>query len=495
MSDQTLRDLADDIDELRALAAGADRRLAAFGERIADDIVSPATRDLLRRHTDDLRAAYRTVRDELAAPSHEVDALHERKDRIADTLRTLQGVTAAALAAADWQSPSFAHTLRSMAGTQTGRIDATITDYKRDVHLDAVAYEHAFRRAFVDAPLQFPPKAYVTTSGMAAFATVVTCLASGGAAKGAVLAGKGCYFENKDILERFFHGRVHPVDEMDTRAVIAAVDALRPSVIFLDSLCNTEDVAVPDLAVLLPAIEARCRARTTLVLDNTGLGPSFQPLCHLRRTSPLQLIVVESLNKFHQYGFDRVTGGIMWRNGMTPLALYACRQHLGTIMPDASVLALPAPDRALLARRMARIDRNAATLAAALDAHIRSQKRSALSHVVHPSLPSYRGAAWTNALPFRGGFFTIAFKTPFARPLFYTRFVSVVLDEAKRAGLQLTSGTSFGFSTTRIYLTALHAKKRAKPFVRVSVGTESAAQMEQLVEVFRRAADRMAFPV
>ena len=62
-----------------------------------------------------------------------------------------------------------------------------------------------------------------------------------------------------------------------------------------------------------------------------------------------------------------------------------------------------------------------------------------------------------------------------------------VIEEAKKRDLDLVSGTSFGFNVTRIYLTAMHADEIIKPFVRVSVGTETCDEIERLAQAFEAA--------
>lgn len=497
MMNQTLLDLADDLHALKVLAENAITRLELFRKRLTRQTVRLSTHAELERQISSLLDAYgRVIHDLTTAqprPDADLHSLHELKADTTDLLRTLQGTVGAMLASIDWQAPSFAHTIHSQAGTQTGKIEGTVNDYKRDTHIDANTYEGAFRSAFIDAPLHLPPPVYVTVSGMAAFSTAVTCLLTEGRADGNILVGSACYFQNKIVIDRLFQGRIHSVDEMRIDDILSAVDELQPSVIFLDSICNTAQVQMPDLARIIPAIAKRAKRRTTLVLDNTCLASSFQPLAHLPRLkNKLQLVVIESLMKYHQYGFDRVTGGVIWRNGLAPMGLSTCRMHLGTNMPDASVLAMPLPNRALLTKRLARFERNASYLAKHLDAHITFLRLTPFSHIVYPGLASYPGYAWTKDKPFHGSFFTIAFKSPFARPATYQRFISHAIAEAKHAGLQITAGTSFGYATTRVYLTALHSRNHAKPFLRVSVGTETYEEIVKLGEAFARAMNRMS---
>ncbi|MEY4722804.1 MAG: hypothetical protein RLZZ324_317, partial [Candidatus Parcubacteria bacterium] len=191
-------------------------------------------------------------------------------------------------------------------------------------------------------------------------------------------------------------------------------------------------------------------------------------------------------------GFDRVTGGIVWTPfSLLPTGLGRARVHLGTNMPDASVLALPEPDRELLMRRMRRMGRNAQTLAERLDEHLTGRTKGSVAHVVYPGLPSHSSAPWAKERWFHGSTLVLAFRTGFRTVARYQAFVNRVIDLARNARVDLVSGTSFGLDVTRVYLTAVHATDVTRPFVRVSVGTETAAEIEALTDVFISAIDSL----
>lgn len=502
---QTLEDIFEDFTELQYLATSAVRRLSHLHAQLRPGtLCPPETQAIINNLFTTIAPQYETLRTELQTAlvqrnswqASDIPTFLSLKMRGAHTLRTLQSLSAALLVATDWQAPSYLHTQSSEAGTQTGRIVGTVNDYKRDNHQDATAYEVAFRKAYIDAPWRFPPQVYATSSGMSAFATVVTCLRVAGKLEGRILVGKNSYFENKIVLEQFFAGQLQYVDEMDTDGILAAVTTYQPAAIFLDSLCNTENIAVADLSTLLPALSKILTRPTTLVLDNTCLGIHYQPFRNLPHLPhKLQVIVVESLMKYHQFGMDRVTGGIIWKDGLSPLGIFGSRMHLGTGMPDASVLAMPVPNRALLTARTLRMSRNATYLAETLQHHIAQKSLSPVSHIVYPGLNSHPAHAWSSKRTFQGSFLVLAFKPLFQHPSLYKRWIACAISEAKRAGVSLNAGTSFGFTTTRVYLTALHSNKTTTPFVRISVGTETAEELQKLASVFIRAIDSVVLPL
>lgn len=499
VSTQTLTDLAGDLAELLYLAGSGNHKLAMFQElaRRQANAYRPETTTLLTETIAPLARSYRELQQELeTALAHQatwqtgdIPQLTVLKKRSADLLKTLHLVGGAVSTAAEWQSPSFLHAVMSQAGKHTGAISGNINDYQRDFHRDGRVYEHAFRSEYIDA--RWTPSVVVTNSGMAALTTVIAGLHIEGKLNGPVIVGKSSYFEYKEVLDEFCPGRVTYVDEMDTDAIVATVKRLQPSAIFLDSLCNVETIAVPDLPRLIPALANVTTRPTTLVIDNTGLGPSYQPLRDLPRGTDLGVVVLESLQKYHQFGFDGVTGGIVWRDHATKLHLFRARMHLGTNIADASVVALPSPNREMLTRRMARLHRNATYLAHTLDTHYRTKRHLMVSHVVYPGLPSHPAYAWTQHLPFHGSFLTLAFRSLARMPMVYQAWLHLVIHEAKKVGIDLVAGTSFGFNTTRIYLTARHANKSTTPFIRISAGTETQEDVEKLAAAIIRATDKM----
>jgi hypothetical protein len=68
--------------------------------------------------------------------------------------------------------------------------------------------------------------------------------------------------------------------------------------------------------------------------------------------------------------------------------------------------------------------------------------------------------------------------------------VEAAVAEAAARGIALIGGSSFGFNTTRIYLTAARAEC-GEPFVRVAAGTEHAVDLETLADVLEVAVHRV----
>ncbi|KKU81399.1 MAG: putative cystathionine beta-lyases/cystathionine gamma-synthases protein [Microgenomates group bacterium GW2011_GWA2_47_8] len=453
-------DIRQTLDELKYLLGDADRRLQTFLCDIAKN-----KRHIHTHSYAESRAMALGYRQEIALLTKRLSSRDESVTRdTQEYLRTHQTLFGALITMTDWQSPSYTHTLASQAGRETGRIYATMNDYKRDQHWDAYRYEQAFLKENIDVLIKFPVHVHATSSGMAAFTTILLFLLGEKKATGKVLCGTSVYFENKALITQLFADQLIIVDESDTKKIIKSIDTYHPSVIFLDSLTNTPDVVVPDLSRVIRHLLS-AKKETHLVIDNTGLSIRFQPFPILfgRRTN-LRLIQFESLNKYHQFGMDRVTGGIIAALGGDTGKLFDYRAHAGTNITDVGAASLPTPNRSILAKRLTRHSRNAAFLARALKTWIHEHPNSPFTGISFPGVGSY---------------FTIKFKKRYNTIPSYRRFVKLSLAAAKRYNINVVSGTSFGLNTTRIYLTALRSKPNT-PFVRIAVGTEHIHALQSL---------------
>ncbi len=474
-----LTDLDGDLGELSFLCASGQQRLAELEADLAEACPNPSTREVLMRAAASSRRRYRALGGQLHALRGEaryaprsrslVDRVSAERASLADRMRVEQALLAGLVGAPDWQSPSFLHALAPAAGRQTGRIRAHWNDYKRDRHVDAEAYERRYVEEMIDAPAGV--RALLTGCGMAAFATILGWLSGEGRLAGPVLAGRGLYHESRLLLERMLPGRVRFVDESDTAELLRAIEVSRPAALFLDSLSNTAWMPVPDLRAVIDALRG---TDTYLILDNTCLSVTCQPFA--LAGEPVRMVVFESLLKYAQLGLDRANAGVILARSRDAESLEDYREHLGTNIPDVCVHALPPPDRGVLERRLARLERNAIHLAEAID-----ERAPPGVAVVYPGLGAHRRAGGAPWLRFRGGCLAVLFRTPERQIERQRRLVSEAVGEAGRRRVRLLAGSSFGFDTTRIYLTAARAE-RGTPFVRVAAGTEHRLELEALTD-------------
>jgi cystathionine beta-lyase/cystathionine gamma-synthase len=474
-----LRDLAGDFDELLFLCRCARAELAQAAADFDSACLEARTRDLLGRQ---LAAAYRRYRGigerllrlrELSrsdgATPGLVDDLAAQKASLADLLRVERALTAGLVTAADWQSPSFRHSTMPAVGRQGGRIRAHWNDYKRDRHADAEAFERSWVGEMVDGPPGV--RALLTTCGMAAFTTVLSFLMMEGKLDGPVLVGAGVYHETRLLLERALGDQVSVVHECDGPGLAQAIEELCPAAVFLDSLSNTKWMPVVELSSVLECLRG---TDTYLVVDNTGLSVSCQPFALADES--VRLIVFESLLKYAQLGLDRANAGVVVARAEDSATLSDYREHLGTNVADVAVHALPTPDRGVLERRLARLQRNALFLASRL----RESAHEAVE-IVYPGLAPHPCAEEPSRLVFSGGCLAIVLDGHDPDLRREHALVEAAVAEAAARGVSLIGGSSFGFNTSRIYLTAARAEY-GDPFVRVAAGTEHRVDLESLAD-------------
>lgn len=493
--DQTKTDCVSDLQESLYLLTDAKKRLTQFLWDIkkTKQHINPSTytesvataEGYMRTLAHKIDAVKTFLKTLLHAPPSLPLIAHaaELKELTHEYLRTHLTQYGALITGTDWQSPSFDHAVRSQAGRETGTIYATINDYKRDQNWDASRYERAFVKEYINNIIKFPIHACAMSSGMAAFTTILSFLVLEDKATRPILMGKSSWFENKAFIERAFGKRVISVNEHDTKKILEIIATEEPSVIFFDSLTNASDVAMPDLNTIIPYLEKNAGKETYLVIDNTCLSLFLQPLQYIfGKRSKVRLIVFESLNKYHQFGMDRVTGGLVWSYGGDTINIFDYRRHLGTNMPDILAASLPTPNKEVLSARLLRHQRNALFLAQALQTWIDTHPSSPFEKVLFPGLPNHTAFKGIKTLPFTGSFFVIKFTKKYQTVTVYKRFIETVMRLAKRRKVNIVAGSTFGLNQTRVYLTALYSNP-SMPFIRVAVGTEHRIAIEAVKNI------------
>jgi cystathionine beta-lyase/cystathionine gamma-synthase len=454
VQEQAVLDLVEDLADLEALCRDQVDRL---DERMVDlerpgSGVPGAVRvehaalaaQLIEQYADDAKALRRLR----GCPLEE---MADGRRFVAERVRARQGLTAAVLVASDWHSPSISHSTGSQAGRQEGRVTAHTDDYKRDRHPEAADFERRWVAEMVDDVVGHRPRAVVTSSGMAAVITALTALV-GMAGAGPVLLGRSTYHETRELVQTGpLRDRVRLVAEED----VAAWAREPAAAVIVDSRGNSATMPAVDVRGLLEALDRSGRA-TVALIDTTGSSVSLQPWPWLRRGSAVRLVVVESLTKYAQHGLDRTAAGVLVASEPLADLLDDLREHLGTNIADVAVEQLPRPHRARLERRLARIERNAGVLGAALATRISDQR-----------LPLRL------AQPRGGGLIALSAPEHLPTTDLLARLVKEAVVLAAERGVILAEGSSFGFDTTRLYLTATTTRYGA-PFLRVAAGTEHA---------------------
>jgi cystathionine beta-lyase/cystathionine gamma-synthase len=309
---------------------------------------------------------------------------------------------------------------------------------------------------------------------MAAFSTILGFLQGEQKLNGPILVGKSCYFEEKNLLHALFPSQIVEVDEHDLAAIRAAIEVKKPVAVFFDSICNSQDMALPDLVTIVAIIRKQKRSDLILVVDNTGLSVMFQPLKLKHLHDPyVQIIVWESLLKYHQFGMDRVNGGIIYSSAQDDIKLYDYRDHLGTNIAESVVTSLPTPNSKLLKKRLSRHGRNIRYLAKAVP-----------DRIAFPGLPLHPSFSWSQTLPFHGAILTVLFHKDRQKLHTYKRFLHLIIESARKENITVVAGSSFGFSITRVYIPASYGYQ-ANPFLRIAVGTEPEFVFQKIAKILQ----------
>lgn len=490
---QSFIDLQEDFEELLYLYKDYLMKLSDFSKEIErkKSFINfyQETKNLIIINQKELEFNIKIIENELTKinkykTENDLKNLQDKKNRYFNLIRSKISVYSSLITSTDWQSPSISHSLYSMSGRQTGKIIHTISDYKRDIHLDEKYYENAFLKEYIDSIFKLPIHAYAVSSGMAAFTTVLTFLITEKKIKGKILIGKSIYFQNKELVERFFPDKIIEIDDNNDGTIIKTIKQHKPSVIILDTICNSSDIAMPNLTKVIDFLVKNMKNDIYLIIDNTCLPVYFQPLKLIQgKNRHLSLLLIESLNKYHQFGMDKTTGGIIISYGKDTGKLYYSRQNSGTNISDISIYMLPTPSKVLMKRRIMRFERNTTFLAQEIQTYIDQNPKLSFEKVIYPALSNHPAYNWNREIKFHGSYFSLKFKKNKNNPKTYKKFVKKIIDTAKIENVQIVNGTSFGFNNTRIYLTSLRSDF-GTPFVRISIGTENIIEINKIKEVF-----------
>ncbi|OGG08276.1 hypothetical protein A2777_06155 [Candidatus Gottesmanbacteria bacterium RIFCSPHIGHO2_01_FULL_40_15] len=499
---EAISELRDDIYELKFLYWKYRERLTLAGreinraEKFIDRTVYAVAKtdlehfiNLYGEHISNLNKILKNAERKKASPEI-YEELLKTKNGTNRLLRSQAAVSSAVIIQTDWQSPSFNYSLVSQAGRQTGKVSGTFNDYKRDVHLDEKEYEELFLKEYIDAGYKFLLKSFLTNSGQAAFQTILTYLTCEKKTSGRILIGESSYFQYKQILVKTFGDKLITVAETNTHEIIDKIITYSPSVVFFDSLCNSADLPVPDLRTLIEYIYKNIKKDIYIIIDNSCMAFGFQPFLLRRSNRNVHMMSFESLNKFYQFGLDRVTAGIIICENRDAGGIFEYRKHAGTNITDSSVFAMATPSRKLLQKRLFRHNRNALYLSKGISESVSGKQKSIIDDVLYPQLKGHPAYTFMKNAIFGGTFFNIGFKKRYDNPKYMKLAVDSIIKEAKIAGVDIVAGTSFGLNTTRIYLTSLWSKF-GKPFFRISAGTEDIIQAERIKKVLQ---DSMVTP-
>lgn len=422
-------------------------------------------------------------------------ALISVKHALTDAIRLILKDIANSACAMDWQSPSISHSVFPQAGKFVGQIFDKQYDYKRDRNLDCLALEKAFLHTFL--PLEharFTPTTLGFNSGMGAIATILTYLLAEYPhySDRPVLIAKNSYFENHLVCRGLFNKRMIELETLDVEYIMQQVYAVKPLFIFIDSICNSKELACCNISELIDRLAFEYCHDLFLIVDTTCSATSTHGFpAHLANAPHLHVCCIESLAKYYQFGLDMVTGGVAYCSSMTGsfdrLNLY--REYLGTNITDASAHCIPVDDaenssfslRTLLAERINRMRRNTEVLTnrlakgIAVDSH-NFKATKIISHFLR------QGEGDSKYSEPRAALINLELKSDYRDHNACIALSKKIIACAKEHSFPLIHGTSFGFDVTRVYPWTTTSNGGA--YLRIAPGTECLSEVEELADIF-----------
>jgi cystathionine gamma-synthase len=292
-----------------------------------------------------------------------------------------------------------------------------------------------------------------------------------------VLIAPYIYHEVAEQLTALPHFRVVRAASYDTEDLLTHVVRYRPRCVFLDPLANTAEQRMIDLSDLLPRLRSVVTDRTTVVIDGTMLSGGLPG--HLMISDDrVEVLYYESGSKYLQLGLDIAMAGMVAYPIELTETFEKLRRNTGSILYRHGADLIPRHSGALYRRRMRRIGANALRTALLLNNDPRVRDAG---QVFHPGLADHPDAEIAQKLPHAGGCVTFLFhdQNRNSRAEFDAVF-DCILANARKLGVQLTKGTSFGFSVPRLSAVDASAKDQP-PFLRLYVG-DRGDQVELLVK-------------
>lgn len=382
----------------------------------------------------------------------------------------LYGELGGILTSDHWQSPAFAGVGVDETGNESGRIVANVNDYKRDLHGVGLMWERSYAKAFLSGLFFSVPTAHMTTSGMAALTVAALVVRKRLPAEYRIAVGEHSYFENKELLTMMFpEHRITYFDEASPKSL----SGIRPNAVFFDTLANDPSMTVADTGGIL-SVAGSFGHHTDVVIDTTCTSVSHTRIpLRTKLSNRVSVIGFESLNKFHQFGLDRVTGGVVWSMGIPADTIYRARDHAGVNIAEASAAAIPAPSASLHAAYLGRLESNTLRIARSLE-HIPRIR------VVYPGLPSHRDHRLARVTGYSGAFVSVEFPGSDRRR--YRMALQRILAYAKLSAVPVIAGSTFGTPVTRVYTWSPRSAFE-RPFLRVAPGLETPEECTRMSQV------------
>jgi cystathionine gamma-synthase len=354
---------------------------------------------------------------------------------------------------------------------------------------DTVAYaryggpETAAQEAIYASLLGFDPdhsRLLLTSSGMAAYSLIENFLLREVVGPGdRVLMHPSIYFETQEQLRALRFLDIRIAAGTNREALLAAIVAQRPKLVFVDPLTNSAELHLIDLPRLLEDAARVCTAETWFVVDGTLLSGGFNAFPP-PRLPKVRVLYYESGCKYLQFGMDLGPSGVVVVESALAERFERLRRGIGAIAAEPMIL--PRVSRSGYLAYLQAQTASAEAVACAVKAYAEEAGEQVLLPVF-PRMREHPDHAEAAGYPHLGGVLAFRFRDErFNRRETLEDFIDALIAKARSAQLPLTAGVSFGFRVPRIGA-AWSSFDESKAFLRLSAGTrpEAAGRLGRLI--------------
>jgi cysteine synthase len=384
------------------------------------------------------------------------------------------------LCTSDWQSPVYSASVPFSGNRLTDGIGEHTFDYKRDGHLDALAYEQAFVTEYYEQLGSSKLKSYLLNNGIAAWTNVLHWLSRDTEFGGAVFALDNVALEKQNLIMSFFPQAIVGQSAPD-KDIVSTLRRIQPSVICLDGVpANSvfeEDVFVSELDAVLDYVRSEKAGEVAVVVDVTGLPGAVLPKGMLAgMPDRVSILFIERLEQHHHFGLDSAKAGIVVAHISEGLHenFKLSRARYGTNISDSSVGILPTPDRGRLGLRLSRHARNTRLLADVLDSAFED---------IDSVLDSCHWRGFKRCPWYAGVGLVLRFRPEFRSAEFVGAFGDKVRAIAFKAGFTLGKTKALGADITSMFVDQI--KDSDEFVVVIAPGTETAQEVCKLAKLIK----------
>jgi len=305
------------------------------------------------------------------------------------------------------------------------------------------------------------------------------------------------YFETDEQISKIPHIDIFRTETHDVNEIVKNIIKHKPKVVFIDSLTNTIDLRITDIQKICDLLSKEFLDYDIFfVIDGSMMSGEIDLSFLIKNKSRIKILYYDSCSKYLQLGLDIAMGGLVVFPFNYQPVFDRLRRNTGTIMYDSVSNIFPIYTREVHQRRMRRFSENALLIGNMFLESQRLRKQVIPHFPLLKNHPDHLVALNHHSV---GGLMTFSFpsNTYLNQRDSLNSFIEMALIIAKKFGVSLTKGVSFGFSIPRISAAAAMAEN-SPPFLRLSVGDRSYEEtkllgeaLEQAFESYIKNAERM----